>query len=133
MGVDWLRRDVEHDVYRCFDADGALLYIGATNSYVQRMSHHRARRLGGVPAVGSLAGLAPARAEGAAVTVNAANDSATLNSELKVAPRSWRHRTPLTPAQVDGIRARAAYYALPWWQRLRTPRPPTWAQTTRSS
>jgi predicted GIY-YIG superfamily endonuclease len=30
-------------VYRCFDADGRLLYIGATNSFDQRKWHHRAR------------------------------------------------------------------------------------------
>ena len=36
-----LRRDVEHVVYRCHDADGALLYIGATNSWSQRKCHHR--------------------------------------------------------------------------------------------
>lgn len=43
MKIVWLRRDAEHLVYRCWDAAGRLLYIGATNSYSQRMSHHRAR------------------------------------------------------------------------------------------
>jgi predicted GIY-YIG superfamily endonuclease len=38
-----LRRDVEHLVYRCWDADGALLYIGCTNSLSQRKCHHRKR------------------------------------------------------------------------------------------
>lgn len=38
-----MRRDVPHDVYRCFDAHGVLLYVGATNSYAQRMCHHRVR------------------------------------------------------------------------------------------
>lgn len=35
-----------------------------------------------------------------------------------------------TEAQVAGIEARVRYGELPWWRRLRTPRPPTWAQTT---
>jgi hypothetical protein len=43
MKIVWLRRDVEHLVYRCRDGAGQLLYIGATNSYSQRMSQHRAR------------------------------------------------------------------------------------------
>lgn len=41
--IEWLRRFVEHLVYRCYAADGQLLYIGATNSLRQRLSHHRAR------------------------------------------------------------------------------------------
>jgi predicted GIY-YIG superfamily endonuclease len=43
-GMDcWLRRDVEHVVYRCWSVDRRLLYVGATNSLVQRKSHHRKR------------------------------------------------------------------------------------------
>lgn len=30
-------------MYRCHAADGALLYIGATNSWTQRRWHHRTR------------------------------------------------------------------------------------------
>lgn len=36
-----LRRNVEHAVYRCWDAGGQLLYIGMTNSWRQRAYHHR--------------------------------------------------------------------------------------------
>ena len=43
MKIQWLRRDVEHVVYRCFDAAGHLMYVGATNDWPQRSSHHRAR------------------------------------------------------------------------------------------
>lgn len=32
--------NVEHLVYRCYDADGVLLYIGCTNSFSQRKYHH---------------------------------------------------------------------------------------------
>jgi predicted GIY-YIG superfamily endonuclease len=38
-----LRRDVEHWLYRCWGSDGRLLYVGVTNSYSQRLCHHRAR------------------------------------------------------------------------------------------
>ena len=38
-----LRRDVQHLLYRCWDCNGQLVYIGVTNSYSQRMYHHRAR------------------------------------------------------------------------------------------
>lgn len=39
------RRAIDHDrphfVYRCFDADGELLYVGMTANPVQRLSGHR--------------------------------------------------------------------------------------------
>ena len=36
-----VRRDVPHYVYRCYDMDGVLLYIGCTNQPVYRLSGHR--------------------------------------------------------------------------------------------
>lgn len=38
-----LRRNVEHWVYRCWDENGWLLYIGATNGLKSRMYHHKSR------------------------------------------------------------------------------------------
>ena len=43
LGRSWLRRDVEHQLYRCWDGEGLLAYIGVTNCYSQRMYHHRVR------------------------------------------------------------------------------------------
>lgn len=37
----WLRRDVKHDVYRCYDLSGRLLYIGHTNRWPGRRWLHR--------------------------------------------------------------------------------------------
>lgn len=37
----WLRRDVKHDVYRCYDLNRTLLYIGHTNRWLVRRSKHR--------------------------------------------------------------------------------------------
>lgn len=37
----FLRRDVKHDVYRCYDLHGGLLYIGHTNRWSVRRCHHR--------------------------------------------------------------------------------------------
>lgn len=36
-----VRRDVPHYVYRCYAADGALLYIGCTNNPISRIRGHR--------------------------------------------------------------------------------------------
>lgn len=38
--ADW-HRDGEHFVYRCFDAEGVLLYIGFTWDLRTRISDHR--------------------------------------------------------------------------------------------
>ena len=49
--IDWpppepkdemVRRPPGHQLYRHYDADGALLYIGASQSTLQRLSGHRA-------------------------------------------------------------------------------------------
>lgn len=37
----------------------------------------------------------------------------------------------MTAEQVAGIEARIRHATLPFWQRWRTSRPPTWAQTTK--
>jgi predicted GIY-YIG superfamily endonuclease len=34
----------DHYVYRCFDADGDLLYVGCTQDVARRMSNHRRNR-----------------------------------------------------------------------------------------
>ena len=35
---------ISHSVYRCFDADGRLLYIGCTKDVAERMGVHRRSR-----------------------------------------------------------------------------------------
>lgn len=35
-------------------------------------------------------------------------------------------RGRMSERQVAGIEARVAYYALPWWRRLSSRRPPQW-------
>jgi hypothetical protein len=35
-------KQAKHFVYRCFDSDGRLLYIGRTTDVKRRMSHHKA-------------------------------------------------------------------------------------------
>lgn len=36
--------NARHFVYRCFDRDGRLLYIGATSNYDERVKEYRRRR-----------------------------------------------------------------------------------------
>lgn len=38
----YVRKDVPHFVYRCYDSTGRLLYVGCTNSVAQRLQTHEA-------------------------------------------------------------------------------------------
>lgn len=54
--VHYMADIAEHFIYRCYDADGRLLYIGCSNDVTTRMELHRSafnnrlRNLGRVPA-----------------------------------------------------------------------------------
>jgi len=45
--IDWRNRPA---VYRCYDADGVLLYVGRTTNVKRRMNDHRTRKGGEVAA-----------------------------------------------------------------------------------